>query len=390
MINVGLEILAADGRRRLRPGTRVGLLCNQASTDARFRPARDVVHGLIGNDLVALFGPQHGFSSDVQDNMVESPHGIDPRLGIPVWSLYSDCRKPSRRMLDGLDVLVVDLQDVGARVYTFVWTLRLLLEACGERGIDVLVLDRPNPLGGESEGNLLGPSWASFVGLEPVPMRHGLTVGELARWCVRARGVDCKLEVVAAAGLRRSHLWPDTGRPWVMPSPNMPTFDTALVYPGTVLLEGTNASEGRGTTRPFEIVGGPWCDGDALAERLAGFRLPGVVFRAVRFLPTFQKWVGTPCGGVQLHVVDPRAFRPYLTGLAVLCAFWSQCRALGFDWKQPPYEYETERLPIHLLLGDDALREGIESGADPRDLEGRWAAELAQWREETQPDLLYD
>lgn len=389
-MRVGLEVLAADPGRWLGAGERVGLLSNLASVDSSFRPAVDVAAEALGPRLRALFGPQHGLRSDVQDNMVESPHAVDRRLGIPLWSLYAETRKPTPEMLDGLDVLLVDLQDVGTRVYTYVWTLLLVLEACGEAGVRVLVLDRPNPLGGEAvEGGLLRPAWTSFVGLAPIPMRHGLTLGELARWFVRAGRAACELGVVPAEGWRRSDLWTDTGRPWVMPSPNMPAFETALVYPGTVLLEGTNASEGRGTTRPFEIVGGPWVDGRALAEDLGRFDLPGLRLRPVGFEPTFQKWAGRPCGGVFLHVTDARALKPYRTGLAILASLWRLYRAAGFAWREPPYEYEHERLPIHLLLGDADLRAALEAGADLAELEEGWAPELGAWRDETAACLLY-
>ncbi len=389
MVRLGLERFVETPHRWLPRGSRVGLLCNAASVDAGLRPAARLVAGAGGVGLAALFGPQHGVRADVQDDMVETPHAVDPVLGVPVWSLYADRREPADEMLRGLDALLVDLWDVGCRVYTFVWTLRLAMEACGRAGVRVVVLDRPNPLGGVVEGNPLRPGWTSFVGLEPVPMRHGLTVGELARWFVGARGVACDLEVVPLDGWRRTRLWPELGRPWVLPSPNMPTFDTALVYPGTVLLEGTTASEGRGTTRPFELVGAPWVDADDLARRLGRFGLPGAAFRPVGFEPTFQKWAGTACGGVQVHVTDPAAFRPYRTGLAVLRALWDQGRDRGFGWRPPPYEYETERLPIHLLLGDDRLRAGIETGADPEDLEAGWQEDLAAWLDAREPALLY-
>ena len=390
MVEVGLEVFARDPGAWVPAGSRVGLLLNPASVDRRLRWARDAVAAALGEGLVALFGPQHGVASDLQDNMIESPHGVDPRLGVPVWSLYGDERKPTAEMLRGLDVLLVDLQDVGTRVYTFVWTLRLAMEACGEAGVRVVVLDRPNPLGGAAvEGNLLRPEWASFVGMEPIPMRHGMTPGELARWFAGERGVRCELDVVPARGWERGMLWGDTGLPWVMPSPNLPTPDSALVYPGTVLLEGTTASEGRGTTRPFEIVGGPWVDPEDLAARLSRSDLPGAVFRPATFQPTFQKWAGRACGGVQIHVTDPRAFRPYRTGLAVLVELWRGCRAAGFGWRPPPYEYETARLPIHLLLGDEGVRRGIEAGADPVELEAGWASELERWEAERRPYLLY-
>ncbi|GAB4250192.1 exo-beta-N-acetylmuramidase NamZ family protein [Deferrisoma sp.] len=389
MVTVGLERFCREPGRWVRPGERVGLLLNTASVDREFRWARDRVAALPGVRLRALFGPQHGVRSDVQDNMVESPHGVDPVLGIPVWSLYAERREPTAEMLDGLDVLLVDLWDVGCRVYTFIWTLRLAMAACGRAGVRVVVLDRPNPLGRAAEGNLLEPEQRSFVGLEPIPMRHGLTVGELARWFRCARGVECELDVVPVEGWDPGGLWPEVGRPWIMPSPNMPTFDTALVYPGTVLLEGTTASEGRGTTRPFEIVGGPWVGGEALARRLERYGLPGVVFRPVGFEPTFQKWAGRPCEGVHLHVTDPAAFRPYRTGLAILAALWDLASDRGFGWRPPPYEYETERLPIHLLLGSERLREAIEAGADPREMESGWAEDLRRWEEETAMVRLY-
>ncbi len=388
-VRVGLERLAEEPRAWLPRGARVGLLMNAASVDRDFRSARDVVAGLPGVELRALFGPQHGVLADVQDNMVETPHATDPELDIPVWSLYADRREPSPEMLQELDVLLVDLWDVGCRVYTFAWTLRLSMEACGRAGVRVLVLDRPNPLGGAAEGNCLRPEWRSFVGLEPVPMRHGLTLGEMARWFVAARGVACDLDVVPVAGWSRSVLWPQVGRPWIMPSPNMPAFDTALVYPGTVLLEGTTASEGRGTTRPFEIVGAPWVRPGVLAARLNGAGLPGVVFRPVVFRPTFQKWAGRPCGGVHLHVTDARAFRPYRTGLWILKALWEQGRDQGFGWRPPPYEYETERLPIHLLLGDDAIRRALEQGAEPEEMERSWQDDLDRWDAETRAVRLY-
>jgi len=388
-VRIGLERLAEQPRTWIPRGVRVGLLMNAASVDQGFRSARDVVAGVPGVELRALFGPQHGVLADVQDNMVETPHATDPELGIPVWSLYADRREPSPEMLQGLDVLLVDLWDVGCRVYTFAWTLRLAMEACGRAGVRVLVLDRPNPLGGTVEGNCPKPAWRSFVGLEPIPMRHGLTLGELARWFVAARGVACDLDVVPVAGWRRSILWPEVGRPWVMPSPNMPTFDTALVYPGTVLLEGTTASEGRGTTRPFEIVGAPWIRPEALAASLNRAGLPGVVFRPVVFRPTFQKWAGRPCGGVHVHVTDLRAFRPYRTGLWILKALWEQGHGQGFGWRPPPYEYENERLPIHLLLGDEGIRRAIEQGVEPEEMERSWQDDLERWGAETRAVRLY-
>jgi uncharacterized protein YbbC (DUF1343 family) len=390
MVTIGLEVFAKNPRRYSPEGKRAGLLLSAASVDRNFTLARDVAHAALGEDLVCLFGPQHGIFSDVQDNMVESGHGSDPRLRLPVWSLYGETRKPAPEMLEGLDTLIVDIQDVGTRVYTFIWTLKLAMEACGERGIRVVVLDRPNPIGAEEvEGNVLEPEHSSFVGLLGIPMRHGMTIGEVALWFVRHGGVSCDLTVVRMEGYGRKMHWEETGRPWVITSPNLPTPDTALVYPGTVLLEGTNASEGRGTTRPFELVGGPWGGPEELAGELGTLGLPGVHFRPVVFLPTFQKWGGTNCKGVQLHVTDKAAFKPYLTGLAILRTLWKLYRREGFAWKSPPYEYETEKLPIHMLLGSSRVREALEAGEPLAQIEKGWQKELDEWKETRRECLLY-
>jgi len=378
-----------------------------ASVTADLVSARDVVRRVCGDGLRALFGPQHGFAGEKQDNMIESGHGVDPELGIPVHSLYSETRSPTPEMLEDIDVLLVDLQDVGTRVYTFEWTTALALEACAAAGKEVVVLDRPNPLGGEAlEGNLIREGYTSFVGLYPVPMRHGLTLGELAALVnLRMAGGDggavergdgvavrcpgrCALRVVPMEGWRRRMLFPDTGLPWVLPSPNMPTFETAVVYPGQVLLEGTNVSEGRGTTRPFEIFGAPWIDLARVRARFARRRLPGVVLRDHAFEPTFHKWAGRVCRGFQLHVTDRAAFRPYATTLALLQDIMAEHRD-QFAWKQPPYEYVTDRLPIDVLIGDPAIREAVESGADLRRHERSWRREIDAFRKESLAVRLY-
>jgi uncharacterized protein YbbC (DUF1343 family) len=292
-------------------------------------------------------------------------------------------------MLDALDVLVVDLQDIGARYYTFIWTLLLALEACAAAGKRVVVLDRPNPLGGVArEGAVLDPAYRSFVGLAPLPIRHGLTIGELARLFVHEQAIDVELLVVGMRGWRRSMWFDATGLPWVMPSPNMPTLDTAVVYPGFCLLEGTELSEGRGTTRPFELFGAPGIDPHLLVRELAARELPGVRFRPLWFEPTFQKHAGALCGGAQLHVVDRDAFRPVLaavTVLAVIRRLWPEV----LRWKRPPYEYETEKLPVDILAGGPWLREGIDAGHDPRALvdAGRPGVETFTARVE---ELLHD
>ncbi len=389
----GLEAVMR-ARPRILKGRRVGLLMHPASVTSSLGAAREILRDLCGSRLTALFGPQHGFAGDKQDNMVESAHAVDPDYGIPIFSLYSETRSPTPEMLSHLDTLVVDLQDVGTRVYTFEWTTALALEACAAAGKAVVILDRPNPLGGVAmEGNLIRPGYESFVGLHPVPMRHALTLGEMALF-VNARiaehrgGVACDLSVVPMRGWRREMLYGDTGLPWVIPSPNMPTPDTAMVYPGQVLLEGTNLSEGRGTTRPFEIFGAPYLQTRALAARLRKRRLPGCVFREHSFEPTFHKWQGRICHGFQIHVTEQHRFRPYRTTLTVLQEIATLHRG-SFEWREPPYEYVTDRLPIDVLTGDPAVRAAVESGADLEDLEASWVPGIRAYGREVRPHLLY-
>ncbi len=372
----GLDVLLEDGCRTLRD-RRVGLLCHPASVDARLRHAAPLLLG-AGVDLRCLLGPQHGLRGETQDNMIEWEGFRDPLTDLPVHSLYGRHRKPTPDMLRDVDTLVVDLQDVGARYYTFIWTLLHCLEACAELGKRVVVLDRPNPLGGEREGSILDPDWRSFVGLAPIPMRHGLTIGELALCFRDLFDLLVELEVVRMAGWRPGQWFDETGLPWVMPSPNMPTLDTAIVYPGMCLLEGTELSEGRGTTRPFEICGAPWIDPPRLAAALDACRLPGCVFRPLHFEPTFQKFAGELCGGVQIHVTERDVFRPVQMAVALLCTvrgLWPE----SFRWREPPYEYETERLPIDILAGGPGLREAVDAGVDHRDITRHWDADLLQF-----------
>ena len=388
-VATGLErFLAGAGDALGLRNARLGLVVHPGSVTRGLELAPDAIRE-AGFDLRALFGPQHGARGDKQDNMIESDHYADPVTGLPVHSLYGEVRKPTPGMLDGLDALLFDLQDVGVRVYTFVWTMALAMEACAEAGVRFVVLDRPNPIGGEvREGPPLRPGFESFVGLHPVPLRHGLTCGELARWLRRERGVACDLDVVRAHGWERRMSWPDTGLPWVMPSPNLPTPDSCAVYPGMVLLEGTNLSEGRGTTRPFELFGAPWLDPAALVARLARARLPGVALRPCHFEPTFQKHAGRLCGGAQLHVTDPGAFRPVRTAVEILVA----ARILaprGFAWREPPYEYEETLPPIDILWGSPTLREGIEDGATADEILDAEEAALVDFGASAAPCLLY-
>ena len=386
-VRTGVEcFLGGVGEELL--GARLGLILHPASVTSELVLSVDALLD-AGYGVEALFGPQHGARGEKQDNMIESEHYTDPVTGLPVHSLYSDVRKPTPEMLDGLDALVFDLQDVGVRVYTFVWTMALAMEACAEARIPFVVLDRPNPVGGTvREGPILRRGFESFVGLHPVPLRHGLTCGELARWLDRRRGIGCELEVVTCEGWERDMLWEDTGLPWVLPSPNLPTPDSCAVYPGMVLLEGTNLSEGRGTTRPFELFGAPWLDGRALADRVSDSAGPGVTLRPCSFQPTFQKHAGAVCHGAQLHVTDARAFRPVQAAVAILEA----CRTLApdhFRWRQPPYEYEEKLLPIDILWGSDGLRRGIDGGASVDDVLGGVDDELETFADSVEPYLLY-
>jgi uncharacterized protein YbbC (DUF1343 family) len=346
-------------------------------------------------EVAALFGPQHGFRSDVQDNMIETPHAEfgaaadGPRRRIPLYSLYSDTRIPDPGMLQGLDVLVVDLQDIGTRIYTYAYTMANCMRAAKAHGLRVVVCDRPNPIGGvEIEGITLEAGSESFVGQFPVPTRHGMTVGELARLFNEHFGIGADLEVIRLDGWTRPMYWDATGLPWVMPSPNIPTLDSAIVFPGAVHVEGTIASEGRGTTRPFELIGAPWVKAERFAAGLNARHLPGVHFRATVFEPTFQKHARVACGGCQIHVLDRAAFRPVLTGMAVIDAMRAEDPA-AFAWKQPPYEYEHDRDPIELIAGSPAFRAAIDRGERAEQIAERWHDSVEAFRTLRQPFLLY-
>lgn len=386
-VESGLEVVLRGGAPLLR-GARLGLLAHQASVDGQLRHAALRLAAVRGVRVVRLFAPEHGLWGAEQDH-TPVRETRDPLTGLPVTSLYGAHRAPTAAALRGLDVLVVDLQDVGARYYTFTWTMALALRACAEAGVRAIVLDRPNPLGGTIvEGNIPDPAFASFVGLSPLPARHGLTIGELAGYLDAEHDLGCDLTVVPMRGWQRRMPWEDTGLPWVAPSPNMPTVDTARVYPGGCLVEGTNLSEGRGTTRPFEWVGAPYLGAHAYARALTRLRLRGVAFRPARFIPTFHKWAGRVCGGVQLHVTDRSRFKPFLTGLALVAA----ARILApraFAWRRPPYEFERRKLPFDILCGTDAIRRALERGQPLAALERSWTRPRARWERIRAPYLLY-
>lgn len=389
MIQTGLARLCADGSSIL-DGRRVGLLCNPTAVDGELVHAIELLSPRL--KLAALFGPEHGVRGDAQD-MIGVDTAVDARSGLPVHSLYGSTEaslSPTAAMLDDIDVLIYDIQDIGSRYYTFVWTMVLAMRACAKAGKAFCVLDRPNPLGGvHVEGSAIAPGFESFVGLVSCPNRHGMTAGEIARWRHAVEKLDLELAVISMRGWRRESRFEHTGLPWVMPSPNMPTCDTALVYPGMCLVEGTELSEGRGTTRPFELAGAPHIDGHRLAADLAGMDLPGVKFRPVVFTPTFHKFAGKPCGGVQLHVTHPDAFRPYRTGVAFLKACRDQAPN-AFRWRERAYEFVDKIPAIDLLCGSPAVREGIAGGACLDELAVRWPRDEGMFTEERADYLLYE
>ena len=385
----GVEKLLEDQVSILK-GKRVGLICNQASVDHGFRHVADLFHESENINLTTLFGPQHGIRGDVQDNMVETSHSIDTKTGLPIYSLYSETREPTGEMLDEVDVLVYDLQDIGGRVYTFIYTMANSMLACAKYDKKMIVCDRPNPINGiDVEGNLLEAGHESFVGMYPIPMRHGMTVGELALLFNKKFGIGCDLEVITVDGWERRDYLDETDSPWVIPSPNMPTVEAAVVFPGTVYFEGTGVSEGRGTTRPFEFVGAPYINAEHYAETLSSFKLNGVVFRPTNFLPTFQKHMNQSCGGVFLHVTDRREFKPVITGIAMVKAAFDMYPE-EFSWKSPPYEYVFDRNPFDVIAGTTRIRESFENEASIEDIRLSWQEDEKDFEETRKGFLLYD
>ena len=386
MVRLGSDLLLASSRLK---GARVGVVCNHASLDRGYLHIVDRLASAPDVTLAAIFGPQHGFRSDVQDNMIETPHVDDLTRRVPLYSLYSETREPTAAMLAGLDVLMIDLQDIGARIYTYIYTMANCLRACAKHRVPVIVCDRPNPLGGaEVEGALLVAGFESFVGQFPIPMRHGMTIGELAKLFNEHFGLGASLEVVKMEGWQREMYADATDLPWVMPSPNIPTLETAIVYPGTVLFEGILISEGRGTTRPFELIGAPWIEAESFARRMNAIGLPGVHFRPAVFEPTFQKHAKQTCGGCQIHVIDRRQFRPVLVGVALIAMFHAVDPA-RFAWRQPPYEYEHDKMPIDILAGSETLRHQIEAGTGARDIAAGWQQDEQAFRKLREPYLMY-
>jgi uncharacterized protein YbbC (DUF1343 family) len=386
---LGIECLLEERIDIIR-GLRVGLVCNQASVlPETFRHAADVFADNNEFKLTTLFGPQHGIRGDVQYNMIETPHVRDARTGIMVYSLYSETREPTEEMLADLDAIVVDLQDVGCRIYTFIYTMANCMRAAKRFGKKVIVCDRPNPIGGNSvEGNITEDAFKSFVGQFELPTRHGMTIGELAKMFNEHFGIGCDLEVVEMTGWSRD-MWSDeTGLPWILPSPNIPDVDTCVVFPATVHVEGTELSEGRGTTLPFFLNGAPFIDAYAWAAELRKFNFHGVAFREAYFRPTFCEFAGETCGGVQIHITDRNSFTPVIVGIAMVKTVYDMYPD-KFQWRQTAYEYVFDKNPFDVICGTDKIRKQLESGVSIKGIEADWTKGLEEFRKARKPFLLY-
>lgn len=387
-IQPGLEVLLNDKLDVIR-GQRISLVCNQASVLPDLRHAADVFFEHPEIDLTALFGPQHGIRGDLQDNMIETDHAVDPHTGLWIYSLYSETREPTEKMLADVDTIVYDLQDVGCRIYTFVYTMANCMRAAKKFGKRVVVCDRPNPINGNAiEGNITEHEFKSFVGQFEIPTRHGMTTGELAKMFNEHFGIGCDLEVVPMEGWRREMWFEETGLPFVMPSPNIPTVDTCVVFPATVHVEGTELSEGRGTTKPFELNGAPYIDPWDWVAELEKYNFPGVAFRQTYFQPTFQKHAKVTCGGLQLHVTDREEFTPVIVGIAMIKTAYDLYPD-QFLWKQDAYEYEFGKNPFDVVSGTDKIRKAIEAGASLKEIEDSWNQELSEFKIMRTQFLLY-
>ena len=387
-VTIGLEKLMTDPPEYL-VGKRLGLLSNPASVDGRFTHASELIHHFFPGQLKALFSPQHGFYAEKQDNMIESGHFMEPQLNIPVYSLYNDTRIPTQKMFDQIDVLLIDIQDVGTRVYTFIYTVAYCLEKAAKLKKQVVILDRPNPIGGtQIEGNILSKDYASFVGRFPIPMRHGLTIGEISQFFNQEFQIGCNLTIIPMNGWKRQMYWQDTELSWIAPSPNLPTPKSCMVYPGQVIFEGTNISEGRGTTLPFELFGAPFLDTKKIKAE-ADKLIKGAFLRPVNFEPTSGKWQGNICKGFQIHVTSKKEFKPYFSSLALMQLIIKHHKN-DFKFKNPPYEYEFERMPMDLILGSKTLRKRLTNLEDINLLSDQWQDELKQFKSLSGKYYLYE
>ncbi len=381
-IKIGLEKILENSSWL--KGRQIGLLCHQASVTPEGYHARSILKEYYPKEFKIIFAPQHGLFGDKQANMISSSDFIDETTGLPVISLYGPRLKPKPEHLSEIDVLLIDLQDVGCRVYTYIWTMLLCMEACAKAGVEVIILDRPNPLGYQMEGPFLEEELVSFIGLVPLPLRHGLTIGELARYFLFKKKLDLSLQVIKIEGWH-GELFPETKLPWIMPSPNMPSFWTALVYPGQVLLEGTNLSEGRGTTKPFEIFGAPYLKVQKILKMLK--TIPGVRWQEVAFIPVFDKWKGRLCYGLKIHVLNPYKYKPVFTSLAILKTIIHLHEE--FSWRQPPYEFEWQHFPFDIIVGSQKIRKILKMDISLEELEKLCHENLETFQEEIKPFRLY-
>jgi uncharacterized protein YbbC (DUF1343 family) len=387
-VKTGLEIF--KNKNLHLKNKKAGLLANPASIDKNFIHAKKIVSDIFGADLKALFSPQHGFFAEKQDNMKLSDNFFDPRLQIPVYSLYGKSLKPEPYMLEDIEVLLIDIQDVGTRVYTFIYTISYCLEAAAENNIKVVILDRPNPVSGsEIEGNVLEMEYSSFVGRYPIPMRHGLTCGEFALFINSEFNINADLEIIKMQDYDRKMYYEDTRLPWILPSPNLPTAESSYVYPGQVIFEGTNISEGRGTARPFEFFGAPYIEPLKLKDfLLKKYNLNGVYLREITFQPTSNKWMEKPCKGFQIHITDKKIYKPYFLSLCILQGI-SVLFEKDFKLTRPPYEFEYEKTPLDLILGSRNLRKKIIEDSDLYKVEKDYQIETEKYKKRIKPYLLY-
>ena len=369
-------------------GCKVGLCTNIASCSTSLEPTLEIFSNQKGFKLSAVFAPEHGFFGALQDQ-VRATTFYDKERGVSIYSLYSKNLVPDQTILKKIDVLVVDLQDIGTRYYTFVWSALLLIEQVANMGKKIFILDRPNPLNGETvQGPVLEPEFISFVGLYPIPVRHGLTIGELCAFVNDELHLGADIKVIKVKGWTRDLCFDDTGLCWTMPTPNMPSFSTALVYPGMCLLEGTNISEGRGTTRPFEVFGAPWIDPYTLVKTLNKKKIKGVQFRPTFFIPTFNKYKERLCGGGQMYVTNETRFDPFSSGLEIIQTI-RQLYPKKFRWRKPPYEHEKERLPFDILVGNAWIRQYLEKGQTVASIKQKWQMDLYRFKRIRRKYLLY-
>ena len=383
MVITGLESILADFPSLLK-GKRIGILCHAPSITRDFRHITEVFFHRDDCRLSAIFGPQHGIHGQTQDNMIEWQSIIHPVYRVPLFSLYGEHRKPTPEMLKEIDVLIIDLQDVGARLYTYIWTVKLCMEACSERGIPVMILDRPNPIGRlQFDGPVLKEEYFTFVGGASIPLCHRMTIGEMAMWIREKNYPGCDLHVALMKNWNRSSLYSETGLPWVLPSPNMPTEQSAIVYPGTVLIEALNLSEGRGTTIPFELLGAPFLDAEKLKKNLLERKISGCTFRVHNFIPAFHKFAGQDCNGLQIHVTNVNEYRPVGTALEIFDAIMETSPG-SLRFNPPPYEYEHRLMPFDILSGGAGMRETLIGRKSLIAEKERWESEISEFKKEFQ------